>query len=120
MLVVRGQTICGAQGSAKNLLLTHTGCAVGSRLVAKTTTISSDNDIEVFPNPSVDYFRIQLKNNNNNGIAKIYTTTGQLLKSFSINNRTSMDFGSEFKPGVYLLEISIGSDVKKIKLIKSK
>ena len=68
-------------------------------------TASQDIDFVVYPNPSVDF--IQLDDESvDKGVAstmRIYTVTGQLMKSFSIEKGNSYNI-SDLKGGIYLVQ----------------
>ncbi len=69
----------------------------------------SDSDLfnqqfSLFPNPSVEDFRLELPNSFN-GIVKIVDLNGVLISENKVNNQSVLKFGNELQQGVYILQI---------------
>ena len=82
-------------------------------------TLSSTHYIELtntalYPNPSRDYFELQLPENE--GKLELYSSAGILLKTFEIANNNSYNI-ADFAKGVYFLKW-IRPDLKNVKAIK--
>ncbi len=79
-------------------------------------------ELNVFPNPSYNYFKVEYKLPDNviEGVMEIYNTNGQLLKSFRISNQMHdiLIDANELSNGSYYLKIIVGSEVLSSKLIK--
>lgn len=97
------------------------------------TYIKPDNsfsieNIKVYPNPSNDYFNIEIKDNKQNIISvEIIDIFGNPIKSFALDNITLYDYfqwdgkdnlGNKSNSGVYLLKISYYSKVISFKIVK--
>jgi hypothetical protein len=116
MLVVRGQTACGAQGSAKNQLMTHTGCPAGTRF-AKTAIDETPSSLTVYPNPTHDYFLVM---NTSTSAMKvnIHDLQGRFIQSVQVQAGNSMKLGNDLKTGVYMVSYTLNGTSRQTKLIK--
>ncbi len=106
---------------------TTTGCSKTSAVTTIIITCSNaiaaklpDNKIQVFPNPSSNNFHIVIPSTYNNQYTiSIFNVDGTLIESKKIISG-DFSFGSEFKPGIYFIEI--GRDnviIVKEKVIKN-
>ena len=89
-------------------------------------TLSTDNfslleDVNLYPNPSKDYFTINLPDGiERNGKIEIYNNIGQRIAVKSIQNENDLNVNvSNYSNGVYFLNLSIGEATKTIKFIKN-
>ncbi len=96
---------------------TTTGCSKNSpitKVVVSSCLISSNNNntIKVFPNPSSRDFHISMPSykNNNQYSLSVFDGSGNLIgnKKIASNN---FSFGSELKPGIYLIRLKNGNAV---------
>ncbi|MEP6950718.1 MAG: M1 family aminopeptidase [Ginsengibacter sp.] len=84
-------------------------------------SINGENIVQIFPNPFTNSFNVYLRNfTQQNGALKIFNTQGQLL--FRKNIMASGSFFTEvntqsFPPGMYVLKIEAGNEVKFTKKI---
>ena len=113
-LSVKGQTICGALGTAKAQALTHSLCATGNTPALYTRIENkndSDFDVNVYPNPSQNDFNLKIidKGLKNYEIA-IRDVEGRLLKK-NITSDKTIQWGANLQPGVYFIEVK--SDVRR-------
>ena len=111
---VKGQTICGALGTAKAQALTHSLCATGNTPALYTRIENkndSDFDVNVYPNPSQNDFNLKIidKGLKNYEIA-IRDVEGRLLKK-NITSDKTIQWGANLQPGVYFIEVK--SDVRR-------
>lgn len=76
----------------------------------------------IYPNPSKSKFRLdyEVPSNYRNGVVEIYSTVGQLIQQISLlDNDGSLDFGTSFMPGIYLVHLKIdGKIVESQKMVK--
>ena len=92
-LSVKGQTICGVQGTAKSQVLTHTGCAVGTKnIYVKSEVKDGRFEVIVFPNPTKNNFSVTVnadlnktENQYNFAKIKILDLQGRIIESFEVN-----------------------------------
>ncbi len=81
-----------------------------------TGIFSEIKEVNLYPNPSSDYFMVATENNNEAEL-NIYTLTGQKVESIkSINLAEERVNVSEYAKGIYLIEIKQGKDLYRSKL----
>jgi hypothetical protein len=125
VISVKSQSRCGTQSAARTQALTHTGCAIGTKLSQPMTT-SNNNSFEVslYPNPTANAFQLLIKNSkasglsSNQAIVKVIDIQGRMMKSFEANTNQVIAIGNELKPGVYMVEVRMGEEVKTIRAVK--
>ena len=133
-LSVKGQTSCGTQGTTKNQSLTRTGCPAGTKMsVPVTTTTTNSFEVSLYPNPSAGEFKLlvgvtpTMATNLVGGktptkaakaTVKIIDLQGRLIKSFECNANQVTALGNELKPGVYMVEVRIGNEVKTLRAVR--
>ena len=121
-LTVKGQTVCGATGTAKSQALTHTACPTGTKN-NPITIIKDKNDdnfkVTLFPNPTTTGFSIKVFSaETTTASIKIMDVQGRLIKTLYAFPQETISFGNDFKPGVYMLEVSDGLKKKSIRAVK--
>lgn len=83
--------------------------------------ISGENIVQVFPNPFVNSFNVYLRNfSQQNNALKIFNALGQMLLSKNITTNGSLFTvvnTQSFPPGIYVLKIEAGNEVKFVKKI---
>ena len=120
---VKGQTICGAQGAAKTVTLSHTGCPTGLTNLPTAKTISQYevNIVSVSPNPSQNSFTFNqtMKTSmvNQSTQVELMNVNGIVIKRWNINNPTFV-FGDDLQAGVYLLRSTCNGMTTTKKIIK--
>jgi hypothetical protein len=119
-LSVRGQTSCGTLGTAKNQTITHNGCAAGTKLSVPIATTANAFEVSLYPNPSAAAFKLLINapTNKSKAIVKVIDIQGRLMKSFQANTNQVISIGNELKPGVYMVEVSIGDAVKTVRAVR--
>jgi len=125
IISVKGQSRCGTQSAARTQALTHTGCAIGTKM-SQLITSSSNNSFEVslYPNPTANAFKLLIKSSKasglstTNAIVKVIDIQGRMIKSFQANTNQVIAIGNELKPGVYMVEVRLGEEVKTIRAVK--
>jgi hypothetical protein len=121
-ITVRAANSCGSS-AAKTLTVTVTACTIP---IARTTsTINLNAEVEptinvsVYPNPSAVDFKIKVITTNQNELEyKVVNTFGNVVKYSTIEPNQTIIIGSDFKPGVYFLEVKQGLLRKTTRLIK--
>uniref|UniRef100_UPI004049BAA9 T9SS type A sorting domain-containing protein n=1 Tax=Flavobacterium sp. TaxID=239 RepID=UPI004049BAA9 len=76
-------------------------------------------NIEVFPNPTVDSFTVQLSKVFENAQLRLFDTTGKLIKKLLLVNTNEIQFGHDLQPGVYILNVETSKGVQTIRLVKN-
>ena len=118
-LSVKGQSACGVLGTAKLYVLTHTGCATGTKM-STNNNIQNDNsagDFILYPNPTSNEFNLFINTKSSEPVTiNILDMQGRVIKNMETN--ISSRFGKDLKPGIYLFEINQGKIRKTIKAIK--
>jgi hypothetical protein len=125
-LSVKGQSRCGTQGGSKSQALTHTGCAVGTKMSVPVTTETNSNifDISLYPNPSAGEFKLLVNLVGGKtptaakATVKVIDLQGRLMKSFECNANQVTAIGNELKPGVYMVEVRMGDELKTLRAVK--
>ena len=122
-LSVKGQTSCGTQGNAKNQTLTHAGCAVGTKMgMPITTTEANSFEVSLYPNPSAGEFNLLVNlvggKTPTMATVKVIDLQGRLIKSFQCNANQVTALGNELKPGVYMVEVRMGNEVKTVRAVR--
>jgi len=77
--------------------------------------------VKVLANPSPNYFDIQLIGTEaGNMQLRIYDLQGRLLETKpSLHANQSLRIGATYQPGVYLVQITVGNEMRTIRLIKT-
>jgi hypothetical protein len=77
--------------------------------------------LQVFPNPSTGYFNLLLQSSNNTDRiqVKIMDLTGRTVDMRNnLQANESVQMGGHLSPGIYFAEVSQGSEVRKVKLVR--
>jgi hypothetical protein len=72
----------------------------------------------VYPNPVSEVLNIDVDSSNLNSKVNLYSITGQLLQSFSINETENTIDVAGLAPGIYFLEIKSDLGTERQKFIK--
>ena len=77
-------------------------------------------DLKVFPNPTISSFSLQVYDNVSSSVinVRVLDVQGRLMKNISINPNETILLGSDFKPGVYMLEVKQGEEKKVVRVVK--
>ncbi|MBS1742524.1 MAG: lamin tail domain-containing protein [Bacteroidetes bacterium] len=87
--------------------------------MAPATTATEMMEVAVYPNPTVNDFRLQVKSVAAEKInVRIMDMQGRSLKQFTVMAYQITTIGSDLKPGSYMVEVRQGASVKTTKLIK--
>jgi hypothetical protein len=112
-------------------LVVHSGFNVGSASTGpsqvqkqiETETISEQKtfNMKAFPNPTTNQFNVRVESDNvkekiNLRIFDLSGRTVELL--WNINAGQTLQIGSKYRPGMYIVEMIQGNNRKQLKLIK--
>ncbi|MFV8341857.1 T9SS type A sorting domain-containing protein, partial [Flavobacterium sp. XS2P39] len=87
-------------------------------LVEKTTELVPFN-VMAYPNPSSQYFTIEMKGNSNEKVeVVVYDVLGRMVKHIEKSDGQEIKLGEEFPSGAYIAIINQGINQKTIRLIK--
>ena len=122
-ITVKGQTLCGVQGTAKSQALTHTSCPTGTKAnpyVLNTTLSNNVAAFQIYPNPSASSFNILEfgKSSSDKIEIKVLDLQGRIIEKAILNNNDAKYFGKNLKAGVYIVEVSKGNLKQSIKVVK--
>ena len=67
-----------------------------------------NNQIKVFPNPTLDKATFLFENHVTNGNIRIISTTGQLMQATKFTGREFILDGHDYSPGLYIFEVFDG------------
>jgi len=105
------------------------GDVLGNCSNAKSSTIPGEklaeqnNDrlsIKVLSNPSQNYFNLQLSGKAGSKVQiKVYDVLGRIIDTKpNLNSNQSLQIGSFYKPGIYLVEVIKGDEKQILRLLK--
>ncbi len=73
--------------------------------------------IQIYPNPSSQYFSIDLQNVNSNASIHISSIDGRLLNQIESNGNEIIQIEQNFEKGVYLVSVYLKGYVQNLKLV---
>ena len=88
--------------------------------VLAVSNLSATNGVQVFPNPTSGQITIQNNTATKLNTAQVYSVTGQLVKSFKLDNtskNSSIDI-STFANGTYIIKLNSANESTSVKVIK--
>ncbi|MEI2748964.1 MAG: T9SS type A sorting domain-containing protein [Ferruginibacter sp.] len=75
--------------------------------------------MQVYPNPTADYFRIKVRSREKDRInIQVYDLTGRRLSEHNLLPDQTIETGANLKPGAYLVKIIQGKQCIVRKVIK--
>jgi beta-glucanase (GH16 family) len=83
-----------------------------------TATIADKSNTRVYPNPVSELMTIEVEGSNLNSKGNIYSITGQLLHSFTLNETEKTIDVAGLAPGIYFLEIQSERGIERQKFFK--
>lgn len=84
-----------------------------------TVVTTSVFEVKAYPNPSGNYFRLNVQSPHTQQVrVVVWNTAGQLVKQYSTTPGQVLSIGSDWKPGVYFAEVIQGQSCKVVKLLK--
>ena len=98
-------------------LMNNNGKAHNTKLVIK----NSEFKVDVFPNPSSNYFLLRINTISTEKI-EVYVTDiyGKKVYQYENNNKEKYLLGQELSSGMYFVKVIQGKNIKTLKLIKQK
>lgn len=76
-------------------------------------------DCKISPNPSSQYFNLLVTSSSTEKIEiKLFDTRGRFIASVNTGKNRAYRFGDDLRPGVYIIEIRQGVQIKTLKAIK--
>lgn len=98
---------------AMPFIITYVATALGT-----TETRQLDSRVLVYPNPTMDSFKLTLpsESKNTNTEISIFDVTGKKVKSFKLADSYNV---SDLQKGVYIIKVNDGQNIKATKLIKN-
>jgi hypothetical protein len=120
---VQYQSSCGLSASrALRLTNLSTPCMISlnqGRNISEPIT-KTELDISLFPNPTLDVFNWELKNESRGkkGNLIVYDIFGKLISTQVFESGIKYSIGSNWKAGLYFLQFNYADRVKQIKVVK--
>jgi hypothetical protein len=115
-VTVKGQTACGAQGTAKSQSITHTGCPAGTKLIAGNGTELNDVAATVYPSPSNGNFTVNIATGmEQSGTAQIQLIDmyGKVVAQYSAVNNAGRIVrnisNNKLADGMYTIKYTFGN-----------
>jgi uncharacterized delta-60 repeat protein len=113
-----------ATSAQKKLKVTLSACPSAIVGINGQTLIQAkDNSVELtvkaMPNPSTDYFRLQVETSRSDEIQiRVVDIVGRLVKQLVTAPNQTIQFGNDLKNGTYIVEVRQRDKRKTIKLVK--
>ena len=109
-----GVNACG-NSSARSTTVKVTACA----LARMEGSLSGGLFVEIAPNPSADIFRLKIQSDHFSQLnVRVRDVQGKELNRFYLMPGETLDFGSDLRPGIYLIETRQGNKVRVDRVIK--
>ena len=89
----------------------------GNQIANRSIT---NSDVLLAPNPSNNQFRLVIHSADNKTSIRVFDINGKTFYSTTTTGNQTITFGETLAPGIYIVEIRQGSDVKIIKAVKIK
>ncbi len=103
---------------------TSAKCPISTFAKGAQNALESSNtslSISLSPNPSNSYFTLRVKATNQEAIQiRVIDVNGKRLFTAKRMAEQAFKFGESFAPGVYMIEVMQGDDVKIVKGVKVK
>jgi hypothetical protein len=94
---------------------------VASNFVAAPSKKISTAEPRIFPNPANESINVELGSVNGSSTIKIFSSDGKLVKTMvteAKQNNVQINV-SDLKPGIYLLNLSTGAEMRSFKFVRS-
>jgi len=82
------------------------------------TTLSADNNFEVYPNPAKGFFTIRLPQTADRSQIKIFDVAGKMVREVRVKTQEARVSLERIKNGVYFVQVGDKSEIKKLVIIK--
>jgi hypothetical protein len=131
-LTVKGQTVCGAQGTAKSQALTHTGCPTGTVAqpivkVSSGTSQQLEMVLNIYPNPNEGEFDMEIKTNVSEKKSvdiQIIDMKGNLIRKYTAQNENGFVKKHFNEPllssGIYTIRVVMNKLSKEARMVIQK
>jgi large repetitive protein len=109
------------QGNIQIHTLGAKAAVTTSRDVQTTTTVAQTFQVTATPNPTFSSFNLNITGNNASGLVNVKVTDilGRVVEAKqNLAPGQTLRIGSEYKPGVYIVQVMQGDTVKQLKLVK--
>jgi hypothetical protein len=73
-------------------------------------------NVQVYPNPTTSAFTVLVKGIASASNIKVKDIQGRVVKTINTTGTTTI--GNELKSGVYMVEVSVGEEVKVVRAVK--
>ncbi len=92
----------------------------GNMYTKASTKGSSLMEVNVYPNPTTNLFKVKVTSSSNGSIvnARLLDLQGRQIKMMMLNPNETILMGSDLKSGVYFLEINQGGELKTMRVVK--
>jgi uncharacterized repeat protein (TIGR01451 family) len=121
-LMARGITDCGNLGNNFGQILTHNGCAPGTKLPVtsrRSEQTKQSFTAKLYPNPTTTDFRVQLEGMNKMPVViKTMDVQGRLISSKQYQPSTIISIETPKSAGTYWIEVRQGESVVVLKGVK--
>jgi hypothetical protein len=114
-VTVKGQTACGAQGTAKSQAVTHTGCPTGTRSMAGAVETTGEVSAVIYPSPNDGNFTLVVNTGvqtTSNATVELVDMYGRVVARYSAVNNFGMINKSirntNLSDGMYTVRYTIG------------
>jgi hypothetical protein len=113
----------GCAGTKKVLKLVTTGCVTPTYSRTETpaivTPVVEPMSVSIYPNPTTTAYQLFVKSGKvSNVTARVLDVQGRLVNTFKFSSMETIAFGSELKPGVYMVEVREGKEVRTVRVVK--
>ncbi len=87
--------------------------------IEENTSINEVTPIIIYPNPSAHSFKIKINSDDESDILiEVLNSMGSNVYKMKSNTNKLVEFGTEFKPGIYFVKVTQGTNVHVQKIIK--
>jgi hypothetical protein len=127
-ITVQGVASTGCAGNPRSLALNTTACATPTTLLTTSNNVKPDNliapktivlDAKVFPNPSLGIFNLNVKSSSDEIIhVRVMNLSGKVLQVTQMTPSSTISVARDVIPGMYLIEIRQGDQLKTLKAVK--
>jgi uncharacterized repeat protein (TIGR03803 family) len=96
------------------------GNSMLSRMASSENNHVAGLAVQAYPNPSPNSFRLVIQSGNQGSVQmRVMDIMGRIIESFSTQpGNGSIELGSRYAPGMYIVEMIQGNERKQLKLIK--
>ena len=85
----------------------------------RISQVQNEVNFKVYPNPSTNYFHLEFNQNVESGMIAIFDLSGKMIQTIELNQVQNIEFGNDFKTGIYLVKVQVDETIQNIKLVKN-